>query len=159
MYIHRRENTHKHTHIHSLTDSSLTHTHTPPHTHIFILHAVLVIVNVRSVEGAPRNTLLSTSRFLMHPVKCLYCSCGYSYGKFSLTPPSCRTRLPFRYLEAESNSKYTKTASQKMNKALTPSLPNNSMTGEKGKTHTHYISGCFLPLQDMNFGASIFWVH
>lgn len=47
------------------------------------------------------RTLLSTSRFLIHPLKCLNCSCGYSYEMFSLTPPSCSTWLPFRYLKRE----------------------------------------------------------
>lgn len=83
------------------------------------------------------STLLSTSRFLMHPVKCLYCSCGYSYDKFSLTPPSWRTWLPFRYLEAESNSKHTKKASQNITITLTISSPKTQWQEEKRNTHTH----------------------
>lgn len=91
--------------------------------------------SISGSEGAPCCTLLSTSRFLMHPLKCLNCSCGYSYDMFSLTPPSCRTWLPFRYLKAESNSKYTKKASQWMNRTLTPG-------STKGKKKQWQVAFC-----------------
>lgn len=61
-----------------------------------------------SVQHVAHGTLLSTNRFLIHPVKCFCCSCGYSYDVFSLMPPSCSTWLPFRYLATHINCQYTK---------------------------------------------------
>lgn len=69
---------------------------------------VLRVASTCQCARAPYGTLLSTSRFLMHPAKCLCCSCGYSYETFSLTPPSCRTWLPFRYLGAKRKRKKDK---------------------------------------------------
>lgn len=141
-----KERKHTRGHTHSLT---LTHTR----THIYIKCSPQDSeCSISGSEEAPCCTLLSTSRFLMHPLKCLNCSCGYSYDMFSLTPPSCRRWLPFRYLEAESNSKYTKKAGQWMKRTLTPGSP-------KEKKQNKTMAGCFLPLQDMNLPARILWLH
>lgn len=100
----------------------------------------------------------------MQPVKCLNCSWGYSYDTFSLTPPSCRTWFPFRYLDVENNCQYTRKEYWENERNWgCQVLEVFIKKGKNRNTHAVTFYGCYLPLHDtilfwLSF-ASIFWVH